>query len=209
MINPMSNQQRRFAAISAQLNAPKDTNNNIARSVLNLDKKWLFKQSGHDAIVPSLLPTARFPTEIYSDLLHHTINPDPFRGMNEQDVQWVAEKIWVYQISFNTPKSALSARKAVLVFEGLDTFATVKLNGTEVLRTENMFIRYEADVRKLLQPDADNILEIIFENAANKADAVMKSLPDHKWGTMGGDPKRTAVRKAQYHFVSAQNSFEN
>ena len=203
----MSNQQRRLAAISAQLNALKDTNNNMARSVVNLDKKWLFKQAGHDAIVPSLLPTANFPTEIYSDLLHHTIIPDPFRGMNEQDVQWVSEKTWVYQISFNTPKIALSARKALLVFEGLDTFATVKLNGTEVLRTENMFIRYEADVIKFLQHDADNILEIIFENATNKADAVMKSLPDHKWGTMGGDPKRTAVRKAQYHFVSALELF--
>ena len=71
----------------------------------------------------------------------------------------------------------------------------------EILKTENMFIRYEVEVQMLLHPYADNILEISFENAVEKADEAMKSLPNHKWGTMGGDLKRTAVRKAQYHFV--------
>jgi beta-mannosidase len=201
----MSTQQKRIAAISAHFNESKPVRGNMSRSVLELDKNWLFKQLGSDPVVPDFLPTATFPTDVYSDLLHHALIPDPFRGMNEKTVQWVSEETWMYQTSFQTPKSALLARKAMLVFEGLDTFATVKLNGEEILRTENMFIRYEADVRKLLHPDADNVLEITFENAAEEAVKVMTSFPHHKWGTMGGDPKRTAVRKAQYHFVSTRS----
>lgn len=197
----MSNHQRRLDAISAQLNTSKPIEHNMARSVLELDKNWLFKQSGPDAIVPEFLPTARFPTDVYSDLLRHNLVPDPFRGMNEQDVQWVSEKTWIYQTSFKTPKDASKASHAVLIFEGLDTFASVKLNGAEILQTDNMFIRYEVEVGRLLHPEADNILEISFEDAVDKADEVMKAFPNHKWGTMGGDPKRTAVRKAQYHFV--------
>jgi beta-mannosidase len=197
----MSNQQRRLAAISSQLNASQNKKNSMTRSAINLDQNWVFKQSGPDAKVPNFLPTARFPTDVYSDLLHHAIIPDPFRGMNEQDVQWVSEKTWVYRTSFNTPKSVLTARKAFLIFEGLDTFAKVKLNDVEILRTDNMFIKYDIDVKEFLQLTADNILEIIFENPVDEADEVMRRLPNHKWGTMGGDPKRTAVRKAQYHFV--------
>ena len=173
----------------------------MARSILELDENWGFKQSGPDAIVPDYLPTARFPTDVYSDLLHHGLIPNPFRGMNEQEVQWVSEKTWLYQTSFQTPKDAFTTRKAMLIFDGLDTFAVVRLNGVEILRTDNMFIRYEVDVRRLLHLETDNVLEIRFENAVEKADNVMKSYPNHKWGTMGGDPKRTAVRKAQYHFV--------
>jgi beta-mannosidase len=94
----------------------------------------------------------------------------------------------------------------VLIFDGLDTFAAVSLNGVEILRTDNMFIQYEVDVSRLLQLKDDNILEIRFENAVERADNVMKSYPNHKWGTMGGDPKRTAVRKAQYHFVGSSKS---
>lgn len=207
-IFPMSAQQKRLAAISAQLHTSKNITNTIARSVVNLDKNWLFKQSGFDAVVPDFLPTARFPTDVYSDLLHNSIIQDPLRGMNEQDVQWVSEKTWVYQTSFSAPKSVSTAQRAVLFFEGLDTYAIVKLNGVEILRTENMFIRYEVDVNQFLQPDVDNTLEIVFENAMEKAEEVMRRLPDHKWGTMGGEPKRTAVRKAQYHFVGTPESFE-
>lgn len=197
----MSTQQKRIAAISAHFNASKYGGVDEARSVLRLDKDWLFKQLGADAVVSEFLPTARFPTDIYSDLLHHGLIPDPFRGLNEQDVQWVSEKAWIYRTTFETPKNASKCRKAVLIVEGLDTFATVTLNGKEILSTDNIFIRYDVDVKTLLRPDGANVLEIVFENAVEKAEVVMKSLSYHKWGTMGGNPKRTAVRKAQYHFV--------
>jgi beta-galactosidase/beta-glucuronidase len=201
------NQQKRIVAITAHLNAPKSSRSGMARSRIDLNKNWLFKEIGPSLVVPEYLPTARFPTDVYADLLYHNIIPDPFRGMNEKGVQWVAERIWEYQTSFETPGDALAAREAVLILEGLDTFARVKLNGEEILQTENMFIRYEIDIKGLLRLEGGNILNITFENPVEKADAAIQRFPNHKWGTMGGEPNRTAVRKAQYHFASRSQAY--
>jgi len=38
-----------------------------------------------------------------------------------------------------------------LVLEGVDTVATVSVNGQAVVNTDNMFRRYVVDVKKVLQ----------------------------------------------------------
>lgn len=44
------------------------------------------------------------------------------------------------------------ARKAIfLLFNGIDTFATITLNGKEIGYTRNMFRRYRYSVKDLLQ----------------------------------------------------------
>ena len=58
--------------------------------------------------------------------------PDPFIGMNERDVQWVDKKDWIYECPFQMPK-ARPDEHIDLVFEGLDTFAHVTLNGVYIL----------------------------------------------------------------------------
>ena len=58
---------------------------------------------------------------------------DPFQGMNERDVQWVDKKDWVYGCAFSMPKARPDER-VDLVFEGLDTYALVNLNGVYVAR---------------------------------------------------------------------------
>ena len=45
----------------------------------------------------------------------------------------------------------LNAPKVVLIFHGVDTFATILLNGHEVGETSNMFLRYTFDVTKYLE----------------------------------------------------------
>ena len=39
----------------------------------------------------------------------------------------------------------------VLVFHGVDTFATILLNGHEIGETSNMFLKYTFDVTKYLE----------------------------------------------------------
>jgi len=125
-------------------------------------------------------------------------------GKNENDVQWIGEVPWVYKATFPSPILSSSERrivKAVLAFDGLDTFATVVLNGKEILKTENMFIPERVDVTTYLKKEGNNELIIIFESAYLKGCALVEKYPDHHWGCWNGDSSRLAVRKAQYHWV--------
>ena len=50
------------------------------------------------------------------------------------------EREWWYRLTFNAPAEAAAAGERLqLVFEGLDTFATVYLNGEEIGEHHNMF----------------------------------------------------------------------
>lgn len=88
----------------------------------------------------------------------------------------------------------------VLAFDGLDTFASVKLNDKVVLESDNMFIPHRLDVTSKLNHDQDNILEITFASARLEAIKIREKHPEHKWVGFNGDMSRLAVRKAQYHW---------
>ncbi|KAL6690511.1 glycoside hydrolase superfamily [Trichoderma pleuroticola] len=86
-------------------------------------------------------PTTSFPSVIQQELLAIGSIPDPNIGLDERLIQWVGAADWEYSCSFPTPEGAGTDDSAVdLVFEGLDTFATVVLNGKEILRSDNMFL---------------------------------------------------------------------
>ncbi|KAK1752585.1 glycoside hydrolase superfamily [Echria macrotheca] len=170
------------------------------RTATPLDKNWTFRQAGTD---DPFRPVSQFPTNVHLDLLHHNLIPDPFIGKNEEKVQWVGEAAWVYRVTFPSPSLPHDggATKAVLVFDGLDTFATVVLNGTTILETDNMFIPERVDISSLLVGDNDeNELVITFESAYLEGWKRVEQHPSHKWGVWNGDNSRLAVRKAQYHW---------
>lgn len=169
------------------------------RTVIPIDKNWVFKQA--DKETSETLSVAQFPTNVHLDLIHHGIIPDPFIGKNEEDVQWVGEKAWIYKTTFSTPR--VRGSKIVLAFHGLDTYATVVLNGKQILKTEDMFIPERVEVTKLLRGDNDNEIEITFESAYLIGKKIVEKYPDHHWGCWNGDGSRLAVRKAQYHYVSS------
>ncbi|KAI1633483.1 beta-mannosidase [Biscogniauxia mediterranea] len=175
------------------------------RIVIPIDKKWEFKQV--DKEDSTYLPVGQFPTNVHLDLLAHKLISDPYIGKNELDVQWIGETAWVYKTSFTSPaavsrSSNASSRKAVLAFDGLDTFATVVLNGKAILETENMFIPERVDVTDVLKKDdgEENELVITFDSAYLRGWKLVEKYPDHKWGCWNGDSSRLAVRKTQYHW---------
>lgn len=87
----------------------------------------------------------------------------------------------------------------VLAFDGLDTFADVRLNGRTILKSDNMFMRHRIDITHAIQADS-NELEIEFDSALLRARDIEKQHPDHKYVCFNGDPARLAVRKAQCHW---------
>lgn len=170
----------------------------MSKRTTPLHENWEFRQT-HSA--NPFRPVSQFPTNIHLDLLHHNLISDPFFAKQELDAQWVGEESWTYKSIFQTPQGIRSERD-VLVFEGLDTYATVRLNGREVLKADNMFLTYRVDVTLLKEEEGgDNELEIEFESALMVGKRTVDEWGSHHWGCWSGDPSRLAVRKAQYHYV--------
>lgn len=169
------------------------------RCVIPIDKHWQFGQADKDE--STFLPVSQFPTNVHLDLKHHGIIADPFIGKNEADVQWVGEAKWTYERAFETPQLSANAR-AVLAFDGLDTFATVSLNGKVILESDNMFIPERVDVTEVLKKNNGNVLSITFDSAYLRGWELVDKEPQHEWKLWNGEASRLAVRKAQYHWVS-------
>src|SRR3954451_5600553 len=125
--------------------------------IQSLAGKWQFRRVGAEEWLP-----ANVPGGVHTDLLALGRIPDPFVGDNEKRVAWVAEADWEYACSFACPPEMLAEEEVRLVCDGVDTLATVTLNGQELGRNDNMFRQYAWDVKPLLRPDGANELLISF-----------------------------------------------
>ena len=94
---------------------------------------------------------ATVPGGVHTDLLALGKIPDPFVADNELKVMWVAETDWEYRRSFTVNADLLAEENVALVCDGLDTIADVYLNGTYLGHAENMFRRWEWNVKSLLK----------------------------------------------------------
>ncbi|KAI6119373.1 glycoside hydrolase family 2 protein [Pisolithus croceorrhizus] len=164
-----------------------------------LHNDWIFAQlgGGQGTRCGEWLPVNGFPTTVHVELLKLKRIPDPFLGMNEWEVQWIGESDWIFKNNFIVTNTELAARHVDLVFEGLDTYATVALNGREILSAENQFVIYRVSVKQDLQP-GPNELVITFTSAFKKGRQLEK---EHgKFHLWNGDSSRLHVRKAQYNY---------
>jgi beta-mannosidase len=152
--------------------------------------QWKFRN-----VKDSSWHNAEVPGTIHTDLLSNGLIPDPFYGANESRVQWVEKEDWEYRTLFDAAPEVLAQDKLKLVFDGLDTYATVFLNGTRILSTDNMFRQWKADVKTLIRPKA-NELRIIFRSAVRHDDSLASIYPLK----LAGENNRMFSRKAQYQY---------
>ena len=125
---------------------------------LNLGGNWQVSQAGKNDWLAATVPGC-----VHTDLLAAGKIPDPFYRENEKVVQWVGESDWVYKRAFDVPEAVLENDRVLLRCEGLDTLATVKINGREAGRADNMFRLWEFDVKPFLQ-SGSNRIEVSFES---------------------------------------------
>ncbi|KAG9800870.1 putative beta-mannosidase, partial [Aureobasidium melanogenum] len=159
-------------------------------------KDWEFKQTDLD----NWMPVKTVPTNVHLDLIANDVIPDPFLGFNELKCEWVADKSWTYRTKLPDIGPTREGQVHELVFDGLDTFATVKVNGNVVLESDNMFIPHRIDVTKKLEGGSANFLEIDFRSALYEGRKIKDAHPEHKWVGFNADMARLATRKAQYHW---------
>jgi len=145
---------------------------------------------------------ATVPGSIHTDLLANDLIPDPYYGTNEDSVQWVADSTWTYRLIFDADCSGDGAKYNVnwLVFDGLDTYAEVWLNGQllesmnkedDATMLNNMFRQWEFNVNDVLK-DKGNELIVKFYPSVPMEEAAAAKLP-YKM-----PDKRVFTRKAQY-----------
>lgn len=102
---------------------------------------------------------ATVPGTVHTDLLALKKIPDPYYRMNELDLQWIDLVSWIYRREFSVDSEFLSADKVELVAEGLDTYVNIKINGTAVAETDNMFVTHRIDAKDMLLV-GENVIEV-------------------------------------------------
>ena len=139
---------------------------------------------------------ASAPGDTYLALYQAARIPHPFALQNEAACAWVKDREWWWRTHIPATHAGRDER-LLLSFEGLDTYASIWLNGTLVGTTDNMFVAAHFDVTALLRDDRDNDLLIRFTPPARVvADKSMET-----WDIIA-DPikesKRNFHRKAQF-----------
>lgn len=137
---------------------------------------------------------ATIPGTIHTDLFANELIADPFYGANEKQLQWIENENWEYETTFLLAEKEILNENIELELEGLDTYATVYLNGKMLLEADNMFRKWTIAAKKHLKK-GKNHLKIVFQSAVQKgkeeAAKLTYTLPEKE---------RVFIRKAQYQF---------
>jgi beta-mannosidase len=149
-----------------------------------LHEGWTLRPAGDTGAVPAAIRVAaaelgalpaRVPGCVHTDLMSAGLIPDPYLDTNENDVAWIGRTDWRYATVFDADTAG--HERVDLVCEGLDTVATVSLNGVVVGTSANQHRSYRFDLRPALR-DGSNELAVEFTSAYSYAEAMRTALGD-------------------------------
>jgi len=141
---------------------------------------------------------ATVPGQVHTDLEREGLLPDPTFDRNESSTAWVGQTDWVYRRVVDVDPRGFE--RVDLVCDGLDTVATLTLDGVQVGTTKNMHRRYRFDLLDMTDgtnANTDRELEVLFESPYREAERVAA-----RAGTMPGpyDEPFPYVRKQASNF---------
>ncbi|WP_431930792.1 glycoside hydrolase family 2 protein [Nonomuraea jabiensis] len=111
---------------------------------------------------------ARVPGSTHLDLLEAGLIPDPYLDRNETLLSWMHHTDWCYSTTFQST-SARPGERVDLVFDGIDTVASVHFNGELLGHTANMHRGFRFDVAGLVR-DGPNELVVNLRSALRHAE---------------------------------------
>jgi len=175
--------------------------------VVDLGGKWelLFAREGAGA--PETIAEAEkagatrmeaeVPGNVELDLLRAGVEKDPFIGNNLYLYRKYEFCRWWLRRTFSAPARPKEPVDVFLRIEGLNTYATIWLNGTEIGATANMLVEHEIEVGESLRWGAQNELVIRIDSAVNRARR--REYPVHLLGTESHD-EMVALRMPAHSF---------
>ena len=101
------------------------------------------------------------PSVVQQSLYENGIIPHPYLGTVENDLLWISDHVWDYTLRFDVDSLLFGKEVVELVFEGLDTYADISLNGYELISVDNQFREWKVDVKPYLK-EKDNLLVVRF-----------------------------------------------
>ena len=162
--------------------------------ILSLNNNWNIKNKARSIDIH-----AEVPGSVFEALLDNDIIEDPFYGLREHEVSWVYESDWEYETEFDLEPSFLEHKVILLRFYGLDTVSEVVLNGENLGFTDNMFIRYDFNVKTKIK-SKKNKLVVKFKSPTLKARTENEKLGLNLNTGYAAIPGVPYLRKAQYSF---------
>lgn len=143
---------------------------------------------------------AEVPGHVHLDLVRAGVIADPLTQRYELGSQWIDEEDWHFETEFAFHPDAQRPRR-VLHFEGLDTVATVWLNGECIGEHDDMFVPLDLDVGDRLV-SGNNTLRVEFRSALvvgreRRRDYLAQEGLPHDVERFD---ERAFVRKAQYMY---------
>ena len=110
------------------------------------------------------------PGCVHTDLLGSHIPKDIYYRNNTDECQWIENCDWKYEKTFTIDELPQAPE---LVFDGLDTYANIELNGVSLGYTDNMFISHRFNVGEILKK-GENTLTVYFSSPIKKVDGLEK-----------------------------------
>lgn len=162
-----------------------------------LNAQWSLIQADYNLNLPVEIPSTVFET-----LINQEVIEDPFYGVQENEVAWVYNSDWVYQLYFDSPVKIKTLRQyehIILRFNGLDTIAEVRLNETLLGLTTDTFQFYEFDVKDVIR-NKENILEVRCQSPTKIAREYIEKSGVKLTAGSHALPGVPYLRKAQYSF---------
>ena len=174
---------------------------------ISIHTGWQFRavnDKGHPGV--EQWHPAEVPGVVQTDLLRNKLIPDPFYGDNEPTLQWIGLTDWEYQTEFDVAPELLQRGHVELVFAGLDTYADVYLNGSQILTADNQFREWRVPAKDKLHA-GKNTLRVLFHSPVMYMMPKVKALP-YRLPTVGqvltaseeGIATDPYTRKAPYNY---------
>ena len=110
---------------------------------------WRLSNANGSVSVPGSVPGAA-----HLDLLRAGLVGEPYAALNVDAQAWVASEAWTYTATFTADAALLAAPAAELVADGIETVASVALNGVPLWASTSAFRRMSADVTRVLRAGA-------------------------------------------------------
>lgn len=177
-----------------------------------LDSGWQFRLLPHSAVATehgeaANWHPAKVPGNVHTDLFANRMIVDPYVGAPEAGLQWIGLADWEYRMRFDVDAATLARKHAELVFEGLDTFADVYLDGDKLQSTDNSHRTWRVPVQGRLHARG-NELRVVLHSPIRRLLPKVQAMPHKLAGNYpspyGDEPKdaMTAnfVRKPGYHY---------
>ncbi|MGE5557356.1 MAG: beta-mannosidase [Bacillota bacterium] len=157
---------------------------------IDLCGKWEFRNAAAKEWYPAQVPGC-----VHTDLQANGLIPDPFFGRNELSLEWIDHTDWEYRRAFEVTGEFLDNPSVELVADGLDTLASININGKLAASTENMFIGYRFDVKPFLRQGSNEIC-IYFDNPMDYIESRKRLHPINDGASFGG----SIIRKQHSSF---------